>query len=155
MTTTERLSASMLDEREAELAKQAQRCLMTALDHSRAHRIALLDDEGEGRPPELELPPKVLRLFADMLGLMAKRQPFTLMPQGHELTTQEAAAFLNVSRPFVVKELEDGKIPFRRVGRHRRIQFEDLIKYLNESRQKSEDALQELADQAQELGMGY
>ena len=62
---------------------------------------------------------------------------------------------LNVSRPFVVKEPEAGRVPYRKVGTHRRILFEDLIVYRDQSRQTSETALVELAQQAQELNLGY
>jgi excisionase family DNA binding protein len=147
---------SVLSTEEAELAKVAQRCIMASLDHSRAHRIVLIDrDGGIDSSPTLELPPKVLRFFAEMLGAMAEQKLVTLVPQKHELTTQEAAAFLNVSRPFVIKEIETGKIPHRKVGRHRRITFTDLVKYQRVSQEGSDQALQDLTDQAQALGLGY
>jgi len=147
---------SVLSTEEAELAKVAQRCIMASLDRSRAHRIVLIDrDGGIDSSPTLELPPKVLRFFAEMLGAMAEQKLVTLVPQKHELTTQEAAAFLNVSRPFVIKEIETGKIPHRKVGRHRRVTFTDLVKYQRVSQEGSDQALQDLTDQAQALGLGY
>ena len=147
---------SVLSTEEAELAKVAQRCIMASLDHSRAHRIVLIDrDGGIDSSPTLELPPKVLRFFAEMLGAMAEQKLVTLVPQKHELTTQEAAAFLNVSRPFVIKEIETGKIPHRKVGRHRRVTFTDLVKYQRVSQEGGDQALQDLTDQAQALGLGY
>ena len=153
--STKELLDSVLDEREAEMAKTAQRCIMAALDHSKAHRIALVDRRSKNQAPVLELPPKALRFFADLLGAMSQRQPVSLIPQKHELTTQEAAAFLNVSRPFVVKQLEEGKIPYRKVGRHRRVEFEQLVKYQESQRRDTDSALQDLADQAQALKQGY
>ena len=153
--STKELLESVLDEREAEMAKAAQRCIMATLDHSRAHRIVLVDENNSKQAPVLELPPKALRFFADLLGAMAQRQPVSLIPQKHELTTQEAAAFLNVSRPFVVKQLEAGKLPYRKVGRHRRVEFEQLVKYQESLRRDTDSALQELADQAQTLKLGY
>ncbi len=147
----------LLTPEEAEQAKIAQRCIMAALDHSRAHRIAILDESGQPADdvPGVAVPPRVLRLFADLLGRMSQRQPITLVPHKYELSTQEAAALLNVSRPFVIKELEAGRIRFRKVGTHRRILFEDLTAYQDASRQASELALRELAREAQELNMGY
>lgn len=143
-------------EKEAEMAKVAQRCLMAALDHSKARRIALVDENGKvSDAPVLELPPQALRFFADMLGMMARQQPIVLMPQKHELTTQEAAAFLNVSRPFVIKEIEAGRLRCRKVGRHRRVEIQELQRYQQAQRDESEQALRELADMAQENGMGY
>jgi excisionase family DNA binding protein len=146
----------VLNEQEANLAKIAQRCIVSALDHSRAQRIALVDETGSlSDAPILELPPQVLRFFADVLGAMAERQPINLIHQKHELTTQEAAAFLNVSRPFVIKELEAGRLPYRKVGRHRRIEYRDLMAYRDAMYRKMDDALQDLADDAQENNMGY
>ena len=150
-------NASVLSAEEAEQAKVAQRCIMAALDHSRAHRIAVLDASGQPADgmPAVEVPPKVLRMFADILGRMSQRQPVRLVPHKYELSTQEAAMVLNVSRPFVVKELETGRIPYRKVGTHRRVLFEDLMVYRDQSRQTSETALDELAREAQKLNLGY
>lgn len=143
------------NEREANLAKVAQRCLMTALDHSRAQRIALVDEGGATALPVLELPAKALRLFAEILGMMAKQQPILLLPQKMELTTQEVATCLNVSRPFVIREIEAGKLRCRKVGRHRRIAFEEVRRYQAQQRAETEAALQELSDISQESGLGY
>ena len=85
---------------------------MAALDHSRASTIRLVTD-GKNMP-SAELPPKALRMVADMLGMMAQRQPLVLLPQKMELSTQGAAAFLNVSRPFVVKQIDEGACPAAR-----------------------------------------
>jgi excisionase family DNA binding protein len=142
---------NVLDEHDAALAQAAQRCLMTALDHSRATTIRLVSD-AKGLP-SVELPPKALRMVADMLGLMAQRQPVVLLPQKMELSTQDAAAFLNVSRPFVVKQIDEGRLPCRKVGRHRRILFDDLMAYQQALQADTEAALQALADQAQALGL--
>lgn len=149
MTAPAETFDTVLDEHDAALAQAAQRCMMAALDHSRAATIKLVA-EGEDMPA-IELPPKALRLVAELLGLMGQRQPVTLLPQKHELSTQEAAAFLNVSRPFVVKQIETGRLPARKVGRHRRVLFEDLLVYQQSLRQETEQALQTLADEGQEL----
>jgi excisionase family DNA binding protein len=148
----------VLDSKEdLELAKAAQRCIVSSLDHSKAINIAIVED-GVGRlseSPVLRLPPKVLRLFADVLGSLAQGKAIAVMPKELDVTTQEAAMFLNVSRPYLVRLLEEGKIPFHKVGTHRRIRFEDVVQYKEDRQKISKDALQKLADQAQELGMGY
>lgn len=139
---------------EAEMAKVAQRCIMAALDHSRAPKIVLVEEGGDpGSAPTIELPPQALRAIADLLGLMAQQQPVMLIPQKHEVTTQEAAGFLNVSRPYVIKQIEEGALKCRKVGRHRRIEFQDLLQFQRQLQQRSEDALQRLTDLSQELGL--
>jgi len=141
---------------EAEMAKVAQRCIMAALDHSRAPKIILVEDSDDPQQaPTIELPPMALRAIADLLGLMGQQQPVMLMPQKHELTTQEVAGFLNVSRPYVIKQIEAGNLKCRKVGRHRRIEFQELIHFQQKQQQKSEDALQRLTDMSQEFGLGY
>jgi excisionase family DNA binding protein len=144
-------------EEDVELAKAAQRCIVSALDHSRAVNIAILED-GVGRiedSPILKLPPNVLRLFADMLGTLAQGHAVAIMPKEMDISTQEAAMFLNVSRPYLVRMLEEGKIPHHKVGTHRRIRFDDVVAYKERRKKASHDALQELVDQAQELDLGY
>ena len=142
-----------LDSKEdVELAKTAQRCIVSALGHSRAVNIALLEDGVERLEdvPILKLPPKVLRLFADMLGSLAQGHAVSILSKEMYVSTQEAAMILNVSRPYLVRMLDDGKIPFHKVGTHRRIRFDDVVAYKEERRKISQAALQELVDQAQD-----
>jgi len=141
-------------EEEAEMAAAARACLVTALDHSKAKQIRVTIDAGvEGvEMPVLNLPPRALRFFADVLRQMAKREPMVLVPQKCEMTTQDAAAFLNVSRPFVIKEIEAGRLKCRLVNRHRRIEFEELTRYQDEQKQRSGAALKKLREVSDEIG---
>ncbi|MBK7548282.1 MAG: helix-turn-helix domain-containing protein [Rhodoferax sp.] len=144
------------NEEEAEMAKVALRCLTTALDHSNAPRIVLVDGNGEQTDaPVLTLPPRALRFFAEVLKKMAQQQPIMLLPQKHELTTQEAAAFLNVSRPFVIKEIEAGRLKCNKVNRHRRIEFDELKRYMAEQRKSTEEALQGLVTLSEKIGLEF
>jgi len=138
---------------EAEMARVAQRCLMASLDHSRAASITIESDDGT--QPAVQLPPQALRFIAQLLGAMSERRPIVLMPTKQELTTVEAASYLNVSRPFVIKEIEANRLPHRMVGTHRRIAFEDLQAYAIEMRAGQKHALQRMADDAKELGLEY
>jgi excisionase family DNA binding protein len=97
----------------------------------------------------------VLRFMGQALGLLARRQPVVLMPQNQELSTVEAAHFLNVSRPFVIKEIEAGRLKHRKVGSHRRVLYEDLLEYARTMRAQQQLALERMAANARELGLEY
>lgn len=103
----------------------------------------------------IELPAIAVRLLTDVLSQLAAGDAVTVIPIHAELTTQQAADLLGVSRPFLVKQLEEGAIPFRKVGRHRRVQFGDLMRYQQTMQRERKEALDELSAQAQHLDMGY
>jgi excisionase family DNA binding protein len=86
---------------------------------------------------------------------MAKGHGVALLPLHAELTTEQAADLLNVSRSFVIGLLEEAKIPFRVVGKHRRVRLDDVIAYKRRDDQERLKVLEELVAQAQELNMGY
>ena len=100
-------------------------------------------------------PPRPCACWCRSFSELADGNSVSVVPVHAELTTQEAADLLNVSRPHFVKLLEDGLIPFHRAGKHRRVKFADLMHYKQERQRISTEALDELAQQAQELGMGY
>ena len=139
--------------KEVEMARAAQRCIVEALDHSRAASITLTTTNG--KHPTVALPPSALKLIGQLLGAMSEGRPITLMPSKQEFSTVEAAKFLNVSRPFVIKEIEEGRLPHRKVGAHRRVAFDDLVTYAREMRKRQEGALERLAENARELGLDY
>lgn len=135
------------------MVRVAQRCIMAALDHSRAASITLTTDTGEH--PSIAVPPAALKLIGQLLGTMSEGCPIVLMPMAQELTTVEAANFLNVSRPFVIKEIEASRLPHRKVGSHRRIVLEDLLEYAQKMRTDQAGALERMADNARDLGLDY
>ncbi|HBM90783.1 MAG TPA: DNA-binding protein [Rhodospirillaceae bacterium] len=108
-----------------------------------------------GKSVEIALPPLVVRLLFDILKDMAKGKPVTVIPVDMDLTTQQAAEFLNVSRPFFVGLLEKGALKYKKVGTHRRICVSDLLAYKKKIEAEQDEAMKELAQQAQELNMGY
>ena len=102
---------------------------------------------------DLILPRQALALLRDLLSEMAQGNAVTIVPTHAELTTQEAANLLNVSRPYLIKLLEKGEIAHHKVNKHRRIRLDDLMAYKQQQALRSAQALDELAQQAQELGM--
>lgn len=99
------------------------------------------------------LPVAAVRLLQDLLREMAKGHAISLVPMHAELTTQQAADALNVSRPFLVQLLEAGALPFRRVGTHRRIRFDDLMRYRRTIDSKRAETLRKLAEDSEALGL--
>ncbi|MFC4487896.1 helix-turn-helix domain-containing protein [Tepidiphilus baoligensis] len=136
------------------LARESGRVLSTVLQtRAETHQIDFHDEQGTVRT--VSIPTSALRLLLDVLTEIGRGNAVSIIPIHAELTTQEAADVLNVSRPFLVQLLEQGEIPFHKVGTHRRVRYQDLIDYKNRIDAKRRKALEELAAQAQELGMGY
>lgn len=149
----ERLEPPQLSEDEVEVAKAAQRLIMESLDRPHAPKISITSDDGSG--PSIEVPPNVLRIIGQTLGLLARNQRVVLLPEKDEFSTVEAANFLNVSRPFVIKEIEAQRLKCRMVGSHRRILFADLFEYAKNMRESRQRALDKMAENAKELGLTY
>jgi excisionase family DNA binding protein len=105
---------------------------------------------GERREP---LPPELRGLLVEVVRAMRRGQAVTFAPLSQQLTTQQAADLLGVSRPTLIKLLESGRIPYDQPGRHRRLRLSDVLSYQETRRAEQRDALRELAQDAQELGL--
>ncbi len=141
-------------EADALLARESSRLLAThKLGRRASVRIRLLDDGDEAET--MSVPASAVRLFLHLLTEMSQGHAVTLIPTHAELTTQQAADLLNVSRPYVVKLLHEGKIPSRTVGKYRRVRFNDLVAYQRKDDEARAKILEQLTAEAQELGMGY
>jgi excisionase family DNA binding protein len=101
----------------------------------------------------LVVPREAAVLLARILGFLANGEGVNVIPDTAELTTQQAAEFLNVSRPYLIKVLESGEIPFRLVGTHRRVRFRDLSEYKSRDDLARRRAADELTQLTQELGL--
>ncbi len=104
---------------------------------------------------EITLSGETFQLVTEILKTISKGHPVIILPLQAELSTQEAADILNVSRPYVVKLLDSGTIPSRKVGVYRRILASDVLQYKQQNEAARYQALDELTKQAQELDMGY
>lgn len=154
MSTVDLVNVSLPVEREVQAAREGQRALAAFLaTRLETQQIQIFDDKNQAH--RVELPTSALRLLVDILAELAEGNAVKVVPVHAELTTQEAADMLNVSRPHLVKLLEEGALPFHRAGKHRRVRFADLMQFKAQRDQASEDAMAALAKQAQELGMGY
>ena len=138
--------------RDTALAKKAAEHLAAHLQKGSKLRLEL---KGSSGTEELVLPPSAIRLLMRILSELGQGNGVTLTPLRAELTTQQAADLLNVSRPHLVKLLDEGSIPSRKVGTHRRVRLEDLLDYKREFQDKRHAALDELAALSQDLDMGY
>lgn len=137
---------------DAELARASGQRLAPL---ARLGRPLTLRVRDAGQDETIELPAGAVKLLMAVLEDMASGRAVTIVPQNAELTTQQAADFLNVSRPFLVELLEHKKLPFRLVGTHRRVRFEDVLRYKENIDSERRKVLDQLAAEAQDLKMGY
>jgi excisionase family DNA binding protein len=106
-----------------------------------------------GDEEEFTLPDSVLELLGEIVDELADGHSVTVAPLDREVSTQVAAELLNVSRPFLIKQLEAGQVPFRRVGTHRRIRLADVLRYRARLEADAERAYSELVSLSEELGL--
>jgi excisionase family DNA binding protein len=139
---------------ESAIALASSRSLAVVLD-SKAETQELDFRTAAGDVQHVTLPTSAIRLLVELLTVIGQGHAVSIIPIHAELTTQEAADLLNVSRPYLVQLLEKGDIPFRKVNTHRRVQYQHIIDYKRRIDADRLSALDELAAQAQELNMGY
>lgn len=144
------LAPKLPSEAEAILAKETSSVLASRTQSSEPLRLRLLDDPSART---VKLPASAVRMLVHILEEMARGNAVTLIPVHAELTTQEAADMLGISRPSLIQLLEEGKIEYRRVGTHRRVRFEALVAYKRRADTERRAVLAELAAYDQELGL--
>ena len=131
------------------LAADASRRLFRVIGANQKETCVVRFESAPNEP--VVLPAAAVRLLGALLAELAKGNAVTLMPHHAELTTQEAADLLNVSRPFLIGLLENGRLPHHKVGTHRRVRFADLLIYKRQRDAESEYALRELAALSQDM----
>ena len=137
-------------EDDTKLSQESSRILTTYLSPN-VHQIEIVAADGNKHPAII--PAAAYLLLVDALTQMAQGNAVSLIPIYKELTTQEAADLLNVSRPYLIKQIELGEIPYHKVGKHRRIHFNDLMVYKDRIDLATAQGLDEMVAISQELGL--
>ncbi len=150
-TAPVRTEPVILSEQETQLARQSGRTIADFINGDPFLRLTLTRSDGES--VQAEVPTVAVRLLAHVLEEMARGNPVILIPRHAELTTHQAADLLRVSRPYLIKLLDGGQIPHRKVGAHRRVRYEDLVAYQEQEKAARHRALDEMTAEAQRLGL--
>ncbi len=151
--TTQTQNMPLPSAEEVALARESSRTLAAVLDtRDDTQQIELSTQSGSQR---VTVPVSALRMLVEILTLVGAGNAVSIIPIHAELTTQEAADLLNVSRPFLIAALDRNELPFRKVGTHRRIRYQDVLAYKDSIDSARKKSLEELAAQAQALKLGY
>jgi excisionase family DNA binding protein len=135
---------------EQKVASQSYSALALAIEQIRSEQPEI---EIEETNDKIKIPLSALRLLGDILKAMSEGQLISIVPIATEVTTQAAAEFLGCSRPHLVKLLEDGKIEFTKVGKHRRIKFDDIVKYKKELKKQQKQHIIDIMNTDEETGL--
>lgn len=139
----------------AQESKMARTSVQVIARYAQENQSLVLRVIDADQDEPIELPAGAVAMLVDILEAMAAGRGIMLIPENAELTTVQSAEILNISRPFLIKLLEEGKIPYRKVGKHRRVRMEDVMTYKKTIDQEREDVLDQLVADAQENDMGY
>jgi excisionase family DNA binding protein len=137
---------------DAEIARNSSKLLSRYVQRKSPLTLRVIEEDQE---QPIQLPAVAVALLMDILLAMAAGHSVTILPEKAELTTVEAADILNVSRPYLIKLLNQKAIPHRKVGKHRRIRIEDVMAYKRAIDSEREKVLDLLVAEAQEMDMGY
>jgi excisionase family DNA binding protein len=148
--TQDLLTPTLPTESDASLAKETSRLLAPRVRSSAPLSFRVLD---AAKGETLRIPAPAAKMLVRILEEMARGNAVTLIPVHAELTTQEAADLLTISRPSLIQLLDEGKIEYRKVGTHRRVRFESLMDYKRKADAARRAALAELAAYDQEIGI--
>jgi excisionase family DNA binding protein len=146
----ELLNISRPSKSEQRTALESYDALATVLNGLKSETPAIIIAESNEK---IRIPKSALFFLATMLKAMSTGNPIQLMPISAEMTTQAAADFLGCSRPHLVKLLDQGEIEFKKIGRHRRVKFEDLKDFSEKRKTIQKNMLIQIIKEDQDLGM--
>ena len=135
---------------EQRIAEKSHEALTQILEHVHS---TMTEIEIEETKEKLQIPSRALELLNEILKAMSQGKPISIVPVATEVTTQKAAEILGCSRPHLVKLLENGELDFIKVGRHRRIKFEDVVSYKQKMKSEQKSRLIELMNSDEDLGV--
>ena len=151
MTRTQTVELAPASDHELGLARDSGKALAGFVSGDTTFHLSLTRPTGERL--EATIPAFALKILAQILSDVSQGKPAVLLPRHAELTTHQAAAILHVSRPFLIKLLDQGAIPHRKVGRNRRVRYDDLRAYLDREKEDRRKVLEELVAHDQEIGL--
>jgi excisionase family DNA binding protein len=138
---------------DTEIARTSSQALAPFIDENGAAEIRIRISDDVNKEAEITLPHAAVRVLFSALQEMAKGHSVTLLPVDIELTTQKAAKLMRVSRPSLIKMLDARKLPYRKVGAHRRVRYEDVLHYLEAERARRKKVMEELVAETETLGL--
>lgn len=145
METLDSIKSPTKDEQKAAIKSYATLASALAQINTESTEIEI-----EETQDKIIIPSRALKLLSDILKAMSEGKPISIVPVATEVTTQKAAEILGCSRPHLVKLLEEGVIPFTKVGKHRRIMFDDMVKYKQKMKEEQKKHLIELMNADEE-----
>lgn len=140
-------------DKDTRIARESSEAMAPYLEENGASEARIHFGANGERGAEVTLPHSAVRILHAALQEMAKGHSVTILPVEAELTTQQAAKLMRVSRPSLIRMLDEKKLPFRKVGAHRRIRYEDVLFYLNTERARRQKVMEELVAETERLGL--
>ncbi len=135
---------------EQKMALESYDALASVIEQLKSENPEIEIEETEER---IKIPLKALKFLGEILKAMSQGKPFSLVPMATEVTTQKAAEILGCSRPHFVKLLEEGQIEFTKVGKHRRVRFEDVMRYKKKMKKTQKQNIIDIMTSDEELGL--
>ncbi|MET0570507.1 MAG: helix-turn-helix domain-containing protein [Pedobacter agri] len=135
---------------EQRVARQSYPAVLSILSHINGEETEIEIEESKER---IKIPSRALEFLSDILKAMSEGKPISIIPIATEVTTQKAAEILGCSRPYLIKLLEEGQIQFVKVGKHRRIKFEDVVSYKQKMKKDQKQNLIDIMTFDEENGL--